>query len=144
LRPSSDLLGVFSHDFWGTPMAKEHSHKSYRPICVLSFRYLRPGFLNSRRRQLARRREFTPTQWWRQRQFCAYHRRQFFAYRRHQLFRRHKNPFKKLSSGAILGKHLLTSYIRSINLNIHSEVARWFVFKPKIPNLGKFWRAFEW
>jgi hypothetical protein len=23
-------------------------------------------------------------------------------------------------------------------------VARWFVFKPKIPNLGKFWTAFEW
>jgi hypothetical protein len=25
-----------------------------------------------------------------------------------------------------------------------SRVARWFVFKPKIPKLGKFWRAFEW
>jgi hypothetical protein len=24
------------------------------------------------------------------------------------------------------------------------RVARWFVFKPKIPNLGNFWRAFEW
>jgi hypothetical protein len=24
------------------------------------------------------------------------------------------------------------------------RVARWFVFKPKIPNFGKFWRAFEW
>jgi hypothetical protein len=27
---------------------------------------------------------------------------------------------------------------------IPARVARWFVFKPKIPNLGKFWRAFEW
>jgi hypothetical protein len=24
------------------------------------------------------------------------------------------------------------------------RVARWFVFKPKIPNLGTFWRAFQW
>ena len=38
LRPSSDLLDLFGHDFWGTPMSKEHSHKSYRPICVLTFR----------------------------------------------------------------------------------------------------------
>jgi hypothetical protein len=27
---------------------------------------------------------------------------------------------------------------------LQSRDARWFVFKPKIPNLGKFWRAFEW
>jgi hypothetical protein len=26
---------------------------------------------------------------------------------------------------------------------LHSRVARWFVFKPKHPNLGKFWRALE-
>ena len=38
LRPASDLFGLFSHDFWGTPMSKEHSHKSYRPVCVLTFR----------------------------------------------------------------------------------------------------------
>ena len=38
LRPSTDLFSLFSHDFWGTPMSKEHSHKSYRPICVLTFR----------------------------------------------------------------------------------------------------------
>jgi hypothetical protein len=24
------------------------------------------------------------------------------------------------------------------------RVARWYIFKPKIPNLGKFWRALEW
>jgi hypothetical protein len=26
---------------------------------------------------------------------------------------------------------------------LQARVARWFVFKPKIPNLGKFWRDFE-
>jgi hypothetical protein len=25
-----------------------------------------------------------------------------------------------------------------------SRVARWFLFKPKIPHLGKFWRALVW
>jgi hypothetical protein len=24
------------------------------------------------------------------------------------------------------------------------RVARWFIFKPKIPNLGKYWRAIGW
>jgi hypothetical protein len=24
------------------------------------------------------------------------------------------------------------------------RVARWFIFKPKIPILGKFWRALDW
>lgn len=38
LRPFSPLMNIFRHDFWGTPMDKEQSHKSYRPICVLSFR----------------------------------------------------------------------------------------------------------
>jgi hypothetical protein len=28
--------------------------------------------------------------------------------------------------------------------SVATRVARWFVFKPKIPNLGKFWRALEW
>jgi hypothetical protein len=27
---------------------------------------------------------------------------------------------------------------------VRIRAARWFVFKPKIPNLGKFWRAFAW
>ena len=39
LRPSAPLKNVFLHDFWGTPMSKEQSHKSYRPICVLTFRF---------------------------------------------------------------------------------------------------------
>ncbi|CAH1129689.1 unnamed protein product [Ceutorhynchus assimilis] len=29
---------VFKNDFWGTPMADENSHKSYRPLTVLTFR----------------------------------------------------------------------------------------------------------
>lgn len=32
------ILDVFRNDFWGTPMADPHSHKSYRPLTTLSFR----------------------------------------------------------------------------------------------------------
>ncbi len=38
LRPHVPLSSLFLHDFWGTPMAREHSHKSYRPLTVLTFR----------------------------------------------------------------------------------------------------------
>ncbi|GIX70057.1 protein O-mannosyl-transferase TMTC3, partial [Caerostris darwini] len=38
LRPSTPLSNIFFNDFWGTPIHKEHSHKSYRPLCVLTFR----------------------------------------------------------------------------------------------------------
>ena len=34
------LLDLFSNDFWGRPMTSFKSHKSYRPITVLSFRYV--------------------------------------------------------------------------------------------------------
>ncbi|XP_059159194.1 protein O-mannosyl-transferase TMTC2-like, partial [Physella acuta] len=34
----SDVVEVFYHDFWGQPMWDPSSHKSYRPLCVLSFR----------------------------------------------------------------------------------------------------------
>ncbi|XP_064594778.1 protein O-mannosyl-transferase TMTC1-like [Liolophura sinensis] len=34
----TSLLSVFSHDFWGTPMSYPTSHKSYRPLTILSFR----------------------------------------------------------------------------------------------------------
>jgi hypothetical protein len=34
--------------------------------------------------------------------------------------------------------------ISAAQKRLAARVARWFVFKPKIPNLGKFWRAFEW
>lgn len=38
LRPHTPLANLWVHDFWGTPMSREHSHKSYRPLCVLTFR----------------------------------------------------------------------------------------------------------
>ncbi|CAG0879155.1 unnamed protein product [Cyprideis torosa] len=36
----------FFNDFWGTPLTHPGSHKSYRPLCVLSYRfnYLLGGF----------------------------------------------------------------------------------------------------
>ncbi|OWZ03829.1 LOW QUALITY PROTEIN: hypothetical protein PHMEG_00024377 [Phytophthora megakarya] len=34
----SSWSDVFSHDFWGTHIRSVHSHKSYRPLTVLSFR----------------------------------------------------------------------------------------------------------
>ncbi|KAH1018365.1 hypothetical protein HUJ05_006152 [Dendroctonus ponderosae] len=46
------IKNVFENDFWGTPMADEDSHKSYRPLTVLTFRQRRgsperflPGYL---------------------------------------------------------------------------------------------------
>lgn len=38
LRPHVPITNLFWNDFWGTPMQKENSHKSYRPLCVLTFR----------------------------------------------------------------------------------------------------------
>lgn len=38
LRPSTPLRNLFLNDFWGTPMSEERSHKSYRPLTVLTFR----------------------------------------------------------------------------------------------------------
>ncbi|KAJ8315684.1 hypothetical protein KUTeg_007834 [Tegillarca granosa] len=38
LRPRTPLMNLFWNDFWGTPMHLEKSHKSYRPLCVLTFR----------------------------------------------------------------------------------------------------------
>ena len=38
VRPSTPLGKVFQDDFWGTPMSSETSHKSYRPLTVLTFR----------------------------------------------------------------------------------------------------------
>ncbi|OQR70395.1 transmembrane and TPR repeat-containing protein 3-like [Tropilaelaps mercedesae] len=35
---STTLLQLLTNDYWGTPMHMEHSHKSYRPLSVLSFR----------------------------------------------------------------------------------------------------------
>ncbi len=38
LRPSSSWSDLLWNDFWGTPMHIEGSHKSYRPLCVATFR----------------------------------------------------------------------------------------------------------
>lgn len=38
LRPHVPLRNLLFNDFWGTPMSKEQSHKSYRPLTVLTFR----------------------------------------------------------------------------------------------------------
>ncbi|TGZ71533.1 hypothetical protein CRM22_002581 [Opisthorchis felineus] len=39
LRPSTNWTDLFFNDFWGTPMKEERSHKSYRPVTVLTFRF---------------------------------------------------------------------------------------------------------
>ena len=38
LRPHVPVWRLLENDFWGTPMVKEQSHKSYRPVTVLTFR----------------------------------------------------------------------------------------------------------
>ncbi|KAG8182833.1 hypothetical protein JTE90_000440 [Oedothorax gibbosus] len=51
LRSDTPLLNLLYNDFWGTPIHKEDSHKSYRPLCVLTFRLnycLNSNFLSSK------------------------------------------------------------------------------------------------
>jgi len=38
LRADKPWSNLFYNDFWGTPLSHSGSHKSYRPLCVLSFR----------------------------------------------------------------------------------------------------------
>ena len=38
---NTPLSGVFSNDFWGTNISDSRSHKSYRPLTVLTFRVIR-------------------------------------------------------------------------------------------------------
>ncbi|RDD41284.1 Transmembrane and TPR repeat-containing protein 4 [Trichoplax sp. H2] len=38
LLPNTSFSALFHHDFWGTPIDSIHSHKSYRPLTVLSFK----------------------------------------------------------------------------------------------------------
>ncbi|KAL4232912.1 Protein O-mannosyl-transferase tmtc2 [Mactra antiquata] len=38
LEPKTPLINIFYDDFWGTPLTHSGSHKSYRPLCVLTFR----------------------------------------------------------------------------------------------------------
>ncbi|XP_061816614.1 protein O-mannosyl-transferase TMTC1 [Nerophis lumbriciformis] len=36
--PSSCVKNIFSNDFWGKKMSDNSSHKSYRPLCILTFK----------------------------------------------------------------------------------------------------------
>lgn len=36
---STPLIDIFKNDFWGTKLTHKQSHKSYRPLTILSFRY---------------------------------------------------------------------------------------------------------
>ncbi|XP_042366875.1 protein O-mannosyl-transferase TMTC1 [Plectropomus leopardus] len=38
VRAGSSLRNIFSNDFWGKRMADNTSHKSYRPLCILTFK----------------------------------------------------------------------------------------------------------
>lgn len=38
LLPATPVWNVWLDDFWGTPLRHSGSHKSYRPLCVLTFR----------------------------------------------------------------------------------------------------------
>ncbi|KAK7461646.1 hypothetical protein BaRGS_00038595, partial [Batillaria attramentaria] len=38
LLPETPLINLVYDDFWGTPLTHSGSHKSYRPLCVLTFR----------------------------------------------------------------------------------------------------------
>lgn len=39
LLPETPLTNLVYDDFWGTPLTHSGSHKSYRPLCVLTFRF---------------------------------------------------------------------------------------------------------
>ena len=38
IRPNESWSNLLWNDFWGTPMERNNSHKSYRPLCVATFR----------------------------------------------------------------------------------------------------------
>jgi len=38
VRTSSPFFETLTHDFWGESLRSERSHKSYRPLCVATFR----------------------------------------------------------------------------------------------------------
>jgi hypothetical protein len=39
LRQTTSWLQLWRDDFWGTPLNHAGSHQSWRPLCVLSFRF---------------------------------------------------------------------------------------------------------
>ncbi|KAM6986740.1 protein O-mannosyl-transferase TMTC4 [Aplochiton taeniatus] len=48
LNPATPFINIWSNDFWGTNLSSNSSHKSYRPLTVLTFRlnYLLAGGLH--------------------------------------------------------------------------------------------------
>ncbi|KAH3761101.1 protein O-mannosyl-transferase TMTC1 [Pelomyxa schiedti] len=44
VNPSSPVMEMLHHDFWGADISRDDSHKSYRPLCTLSFRWNRQLF----------------------------------------------------------------------------------------------------
>lgn len=38
LHPQTPWANILTHDFWGAEMTSSSSHKSYRPLCVATFR----------------------------------------------------------------------------------------------------------
>ncbi len=40
VRAETPLANLFVHDFWGEYIGHTESHKSYRPLTVLTFRYV--------------------------------------------------------------------------------------------------------
>lgn len=44
--PNATWEQIFSNDYWGRPMNSPSSHKSWRPLTVLSFRYLKGPYTN--------------------------------------------------------------------------------------------------
>lgn len=45
---TSTLRQVFTNDYWGRPMNSHSSHKSWRPLTILSFRYFKGPFVISK------------------------------------------------------------------------------------------------
>jgi len=41
IAPAVPLVDMLRHDFWGEPISSLRSHKSYRPLCVATFRLVR-------------------------------------------------------------------------------------------------------
>jgi hypothetical protein len=44
--PDASWKQIFSNDYWGRPMNSPSSHKSWRPLTILSFRYLKGPYID--------------------------------------------------------------------------------------------------
>ncbi|PKU30382.1 transmembrane and tpr repeat-containing protein 1 [Limosa lapponica baueri] len=38
VRAATPVAAIFTNDFWGKRMAENTSHKSYQPLCILTFK----------------------------------------------------------------------------------------------------------